>query len=62
MVLPVRVCRQTNNPTAYFDVHAKPLQSQQSDDRQGDTDRAMAHIYARFEADFRPTGRMVLGA
>ena len=64
MVLPVRVCRQTNRPdTAYFDVHVEaPFKVRQSDDRQGDTDRAMAHIYARFEAGFPSAGRMVLGA
>ncbi|MEC7234064.1 MAG: hypothetical protein VXV84_03085, partial [Pseudomonadota bacterium] len=52
MVLPMRVCRQTNRPdTAYFDVHVEaPFKVRQSDDRQGDTNRAMAHIYARFEA------------
>ena len=33
-----------------------PFKVRQSDDRQGDTDRAMAHIYARFEAGF-PTDR-----
>ena len=51
MVLPVRVCRRANMPdTAYFDVHVEaPFKVRQSDDRQGDTDRAMAHIYARFE-------------
>ena len=52
MVLPMRVCRQTNrHDTAYFDVHVEaPFKVRQSDDRQGDTNRAMAHIYARFEA------------
>jgi KDO2-lipid IV(A) lauroyltransferase len=52
MVLPVRVCRRANMPdTAYFDVHVEaPFNVKQSDDRQADTDRAMAHIYARFEA------------
>jgi len=52
MVVPMRVCRQTNKPdTAYFDVHVEaPFQVRQSDDRQGDTDRAMKHIYSRFEA------------
>ncbi|MEC8095201.1 MAG: hypothetical protein VX103_06555, partial [Pseudomonadota bacterium] len=52
MVLPVRVCRRANMPdTAYFDVHVEaPFKVRQSDDRQGDTNRAMALIYARFEA------------
>ena len=52
MVLPVRVCRRSGMPdTAYFDVHVEaPFKVKQSDDRQSDTDRAMAHIYARFEA------------
>ena len=52
MVVPMRVCRQTNKPdTAYFDVYVEaPFQVRQSDDRQGDTDRAMKHIYSRFEA------------
>lgn len=58
MVLPVRVCRRSGMPdTAYFDVHVEaPFKVKQSDDRQSDTDRAMAHIYARFEAwiDERP--------
>lgn len=51
MVLPMRVCRQINKPdTAYFDVHVEaPFKVRQSDDRQGDTNRAMAYIYARFE-------------
>ena len=52
MVLPVRVCRRSGMPdTAYFDVHVEaPFKVKQSDDRQSDTDRTMAHIYARFEA------------
>ena len=52
MVLPVRVCRRSGMPDpAYFDVHVEaPFKVKQSDDRQSDTDRAMAHIYARFEA------------
>ena len=52
MVLPVRVCRRSGMPdTAYFDVHVEaPFKVKQSDDRQSDTDRAMEHIYARFEA------------
>ena len=52
MVLPVRVCRRSGMPdTAYFDVHVEaPFKVKQSGDRQNDTDRAMAHIYARFEA------------
>lgn len=52
MVLPVRVCRRSGMPdTAYFDVHVEaPFKVKQSDDRQSDTDRAMAHIYSRFEA------------
>ena len=52
IVLPVRVCRRSGMPdTAYFDVHVEaPFKVKQSNDRQSDTDRAMAHIYARFEA------------
>ena len=52
MVLPMRVSRISGMPdTAYFDVHVEaPFRVKQSDDRQSDTDRAMAHIYARFEA------------
>ena len=52
MVLPVRVCRRQDMPdTAYFDLYLEPpLIVKQSDNRQADTDQAMAHIYARFEA------------